>query len=218
MQLSVTGRALFKIAGLPITDIIVFTWVVMALLVATSLVLTRSLRPVPKGAQNIAEVIVEGFDHLVHNIMGDKGRPYVPLIMSIGLFVLVSNLISIVPALDSPTKSLNTTLALGVIVLVVAHASEIKRKGLWTYIKGYFEPFWWMFPLNIVGEVAKLLSHSFRLYGNIIGGSIIIAIIVSFAPLLVPVPFTAWFGIFTGVVQAAVFTLLAAAYIALRLE
>lgn len=213
------SNILFEFFTIPVTDTIVFTWIVMLVLAVGSIILTRNLQRIPTGMQHLVELAVEGIESMVKTDLGDKrGKLYVPLILAIALFVLFSNVIGIVPGGISPTADLNTTVALALIVFIVAHGSEIKVKGLKVYIKGYFQPFWWMFPINAIGEVSKVLSHSFRLYGNILGGGIIISIFYMLAPYVVPVPLMGWFGIFMGVIQTAVFTLLAIAYIQVRLD
>lgn len=203
----------FHILGMPVSDIVVATWIVMALILLVAFLSTRKLSLVPSGLQNVGEIIVEGFTKLVVDMMGTKGSPFVPLIMSIGLFVLIANLIGVVPGVATPTSNLATTVMLAGIVVIVGHGASIKKNGLLHYIKGYLDPHPIMLPMNIIGEIGKFLSHSFRLYGNMIGGAIIIQIIYMFAPWVVPVPVMGWFSVFMGAIQALVFTLLAIAYI-----
>ncbi len=212
------SNILFHFFMLPITDTIIFTWVIMAFLVISSIVLTRNLRHVPSRAQHIIELAVDGIESLVITDLGQRGKVFVPLILAIALFVLTANLIGVLPGAVSPTADLNTTTALALIVLIVAHGAEIRVKGFANYIKGYFSPFWWMAPLNIIGEIAKVVSHAFRLYGNILGGGIILSILYMFLPYVIPVPLIGWFGVFMGLIQTAVFTLLAVAYIQVRLD
>lgn len=211
-------EVVFELLGMPITDTVVFTWIVMGILIVLSWVLTRNLQTVPRGAQHIIEVAVEGIEKATTDSLGRRGKGYVPLILTTAAFIFVSNAIGIVPGAKSPTADLGTTVALAVIVFLTAHVSEIAKKGPIGYIKSFFQPFWWMFPMNIMGEISKVLSHSFRLYGNIFGGAIILSIFYMLAPYVVPVPIMAWFGLFMGTIQTAVFTLLAIAYIQVRLE
>ena len=208
----------FNPFGMPITDTVFFTWIVMAILVVGSWVLTRNLQRIPRGAQHVLELAVDGIEKATTDSMGKRGRGYVPLILTTAAFVFVSNVIGIFPGAKAPTADLGTTVALAIIIFITAHGAEIFKKGLLGYIKGYFEPFWWMFPMNLMGEISKILSHSFRLYGNIFGGAIILSIFYMLAPYVVPVPLMVWFGLFMGIIQTAVFTLLAIAYIQVRLE
>lgn len=209
---------MFTLFSIPITESIFYTWIVMAILAMGSFILTRNLQTIPKGGQHIVELVVDVIDGAVVKQLGQQGRIYTPFIITIGLFVFFSNIIGIVPGGVSPTQDLSITLPLALIVLFVAHINEIRIKGFRAYIKSYFSPYWVMFPLNVVGELSKVLSHSFRLYGNIFGGAIILNILYMLLPYVVPVPFMLWFGVFMGAIQAFVFTLLAITYIQIRLE
>jgi F-type H+-transporting ATPase subunit a len=138
--------------------------------------------------------------------------------MTLALYILLSNFAGVLPGGVSPTGSLSTTAALAVLVLIVSHGAEIKVKGLRAYLKSYVDPYFVLLPLNIVGEISKVLSHAFRLYGNIFGGGLIISIIYMFVPYVVPGVLNIWFGFFQGIIQAAVFVMLAIVYIQSRLE
>lgn len=211
-------EVLFTVFSIPITQSTFFSWVVMLVLAAFSFVFTRNLKTIPTGAQHIVELIVDGIDSLVISHLGDSGRVYTPFIITVALFVFTANVIGLIPGCESPTQDLSVTFTLALIVLIAAHVNEIKVKGFAAYIKGYFSPYWIMFPLNVIGELSKVLSHSFRLYGNIFGGAVILNILYMFIPYVVPVPIMLWFGVFMGAIQAFVFTLLALTYIQIRLE
>ena len=121
--------------------------------------------------------------------------------------------------MEEPTKDINTTLGLGVMGFFIAHGTAIKVKGFKQYIKEYFEPMFFLMPLNVVGEVAKVISISFRLFGNIMGGSIIIVVVTHLAYGLVLPPFLyGFFGLFVGTVQAFVFTMLTLVYISVQIR
>ena len=141
-----------------------------------------------------------------------------PLILMVASFVFVSNLIGVVPGAFSPTGDLTTTVALALIVFVVGHIAAIVKNGFWPWLKGFFEPYWFLFPINIVGEISQVLSHSFRLYGNIFGGGILLGIVYMLVPYVAPVPLLAWFGVLMGAIQTAVFTMLAIAYIQMKVS
>jgi len=149
--------------------------------------------------------------------------------------VLISNWLGIIPGMKSPTEDLNTCLGLGIMVFFIAHAAAIAKKGLGKYLKGYIEPFIFFLPMNIVGEIGKVVSHSFRLFGNIFAGAVIFAltgpvILKTFSAIGLPaysatpailVTFLVsqgFFGLFVGTVQALVFALLALTYIAVLRE
>ena len=123
----------------------------------------------------------------------------------IAAFVLFSNVYGVLPGAYSPTGDLTTTAALAVLVYVMGSVAAIRKTGFKAWIKGFFEPYWIMFPINIAGEVSQVVSHAFRLYGNVFGGGILLGIVYMLVPYIVPVPLLAWFGVLMGVIQAAVF-------------
>lgn len=187
------------------------------------------LQPVPGRRQALGEMLILSFDDMISQSLGREGRQFLPLILTLFLFVLVSNWMTVIPFLNGPTRDLNTTLALALIVLVVAHSSAIKKKGFARYIRAYFEPFWFMFPSNVFSEVSKTASHAFRLFGNVFAGGVVIAVVpvilwqlfkwFGFGLSLVVMPgLNGFFGIFIGGVQAFVFAMLALAYISVLRE
>jgi len=190
----------------------------MAFLTAASFLLTRNLKRIPTGFQHAVELAVDGIEGFVVRIMGEKGRPFVPFIFTLALFILFANLASLLPGGVSPTASLSTTAALAVLVFIVSHGAEIKQKGLLAYLKGYVSPYAVLLPLNIIGEIAKVMSYAFRLFGNLYGGGIILSIVYMFIPYIIPGILNTWFGVFQGVIQTAVFVMLAIVYIQVRLE
>ncbi|HHU61788.1 MAG TPA: F0F1 ATP synthase subunit A [Natronincola sp.] len=209
---------LFYIYKLPVSEALLWTWIVMAILSITSFLLTRNLEKIPRGAQHLVEAAVDGISNLVSGDLGPEGKVFVPLILMVTSFVFLSNLIGVVPGAFSPTEDLTTTVVLATIVFVVGHVAAIVKKGFFTWLKGFFEPYWFLFPINIVGEISQVLSHSFRLYGNIFGGGILLGIVYMLVPYVLPVPLMAWFGVLMGAIQTAVFTMLAIAYIQMKLE
>ena len=212
------AEVLFYIYSFPVSKPLLFTWIIMAVVSLTCFFLTRNLQKVPRGAQHILEMSVDGIEKLVVTNMGPEGKKFVPLILTIAVYVGISNLIGIVPGAYSPTENLTTTLTLALIVFVVGHEDEIIKKGFWTWFKGFFEPYFFMFPINIAGEISQVISHAFRLYGNIFGGGILLGIIYMLAPYVLPTPLMGWFGIFSGIIQTAVFTLLAVIYIQIKIS
>lgn len=204
---------LFHIGTFPIHQPVFWTWVIMAILSIGSFILTRNLQKTPKGAQHFLEVAVDGIERLVSNDMGPQGKVFVPLILMVALYVGLANLIGVVPGAYSPTEDLSTTLALSVMIYVIGHVASIAKKGFLPWLKGFFEPYFFMFPINLAGSLSEFVSHSFRLYGNIFGGGILLGILYMLVPYVAPVPLLAWFGVFMGAIQTAVFTLLAIIYI-----
>jgi len=217
-MLSTEPTILFHIFGMPVPDFVVVTWAVMAVVLLFAFAATRKLQTVPTGAQNVAEMMMGFFESMVKDMMGEAGLMFLPLIATVGIFTLLLNLSGIIPFVNSPTARLETTLALGIMVFLISHGYSIKRKGLGAYLKGYIDPYLFMLPLNIVGEFGKLLSHSFRLYGNMFGGLVMTFVFYQLAPWVVPGILNAWFGVFAGVIQSLVFTMLAVAYIQVLAE
>ena len=199
---------------------LIMTWVVIGLTLVFAWLATRDRKMVPGPWQIIAELLVDWFKELVCDALGDAYEErYFPLICALFIFLLLCNWIGIVPGLEEPTKDLNTTLGLGIMGFIIAHGTAIKVKGLKDYIKEYFEPMFFLAPLNVVGEIAKVISISFRLFGNIMGGSIII-IVVSYLiwGLLLPPFLYGFFGLFVGTVQAFVFMMLTLVYISVQIR
>jgi len=135
------------------------------------------------------------------------------------MFLVVSNWLGIIPHLHEPTKDLNTPLSLGLMGFVIAHYAGIRAKGFKNYLKEYCAPIFFMMPLNVIGELAKVVSISFRLFGNIMGGSIII-LVVSYLTYSIVLPplLNAFFGLFVGTIQAFVFTMLTVVYISVQVK
>jgi F-type H+-transporting ATPase subunit a len=199
---------------------LIMTWVVIGITLLFAWLATRDRKMVPGPWQMIAELLVGWFKELVRDALGDAYEErYFPLICALFIFLLLCNWIGIVPGLEEPTKDLNTTLGLGIMGFIIAHGTAIKVKGLKDYVKEYFEPMFFLAPLNVVGEIAKVISISFRLFGNIMGGSIII-VVVSYLiwGLLLPPFLYGFFGLFVGTVQAFVFTMLTLVYISVQIR
>ena len=199
---------------------LIMTWVVIGLTLLFAWLATRSRKMVPGPWQMIAELLVDLFKELVRDALGEAYEErYFPLICALFIFLLLCNWIGIVPGLEEPTKDLNTTLGLGLMGFIIAHGTAIKVKGLKGYVKEYFEPMFFLAPLNVVGEIAKVISISFRLFGNIMGGSIIIIVVSHLIwGLLLPPFLYAFFALFVGTVQAFVFMMLTLVYISVQIR
>ena len=192
------------------------TWVVILLLLLFGWACASRRAMVPTRFQVLGELLVSKLYELTEDAMGKTlARTYAPMICALFMFLLLCNWIGIIPHLEEPTKDLNTPLSLGLMGFAIAHYVGIKTKGFKAYIKEYFQPMFFMMPLNLIGELAKVVSISFRLFGNIMGGSIII-LVVSYLTydILFPPFLNAFFGFFVGAIQAFVFTMLTIVYIA----
>ncbi|MGD8257643.1 MAG: F0F1 ATP synthase subunit A [Desulfobacterales bacterium] len=193
-------------------EVILMTWIVFAVLIFLGLFASRKRSILPKPIQALGELIVSLLYELTEDALGkEMAKTYAPLVCALFMFLLLSNWLGIIPHLDEPTKDLNTTLGLGIMGFCIAHYAGIKSKGFKAYIKEYFEPIFFMMPLNLIGELAKIVSISFRLFGNIMGGSIIILVVLP--PFL-----NAFFGLFVGTIQAFVFTMLTVVYISVQVK
>jgi F-type H+-transporting ATPase subunit a len=198
---------------------LVMSWIVMGTLVVLGFLASRRPGLVPGPLQNVGEILVQAFQNLVNDTLGKLGPRYFGLILTLFVFILLSNWLGMIPFLEEPTKDLNTTLILGILGFLVAHISAIRFKGWRGYAREYFHPFFLMFPLNVIGELAKVVSIAFRLYGNIMGGSIIILVVSHLVhQLVLPPLLSAFFGVFVGTVQAFVFTMLTLTYIAVAIQ
>jgi F-type H+-transporting ATPase subunit a len=201
-------------------DTILMTWIAIGVLLIFGALAARGRSSVPGRLQVLGELVISAFYGLTEDALGKKLAPkYAPLICALFMFVVVSNWLGIIPHLHEPTKDLNTPLSLGLMGFFIAHYAGIKTKGLKEYSKAYIDPMFFMLPLNLIGEIAKVVSISFRLFGNIMGGSIIILVVsyLSFN-LLLPPFLLAFFGLFVGTVQAFVFTMLTLVYISVQVQ
>jgi len=194
------------------------TWIVIISLISFGYLAARKRNIIPNLVQVVGELIIRIFYDLTEDALGKElGKKYAPLICALFMFLFLCNWLGIIPHLEEPTKDLNTPLSYGLLGFVLAHHAGIKAKGLKTYLKDYCEPMFIMAPLNIIGELAKVISISFRLFGNIMGGSIIILVVSYLTFNLVTPPFlNAFFGAFVGTIQAFVFTMLTLVYIAVQ--
>lgn len=204
---------LFGKEYLPITDTLIVGWIAVVLILVLAKYLTSNLTMRPDGKQNVAEAIVEMIYKQIEPMLPGEGWKFLPFIATLFIYVGVSNLLGLVPGLASPSGDLNTTLGLAIVVFLVSQYEGMREFGVWGYIKGFAEPVIFLLPINVVSEFAKPISHSFRLFGNVVGGGIIITLIYQAAPALVPVPLHAWFDFFVGLIQAFIFGMVAIAYI-----
>lgn len=202
-----------------ITATLVFTWIVMIILATISYLVTRNMKvegEISKG-QNILEALIETINSQIKQISQQDPSKYLPFVGTLFIFILVSNVLSIVPGFISPTGSLNTSIALALCVFVAVPKYGIDDRGIVGYLKEYIKPTFIMLPFNIISEVSRTLSLAIRLYGNVLSTSIIAAILLGVVPLFFPVVIQA-LGLLTGVIQAYIFAILAIVYIASAIE
>lgn len=201
-------------------DTLIMSWIVMGILLVFGFLATRKIDFVPNPFQVVGELFVKTFYDLTRDALDEEmAKKYFPLICTLFMFLLLCNWMGLIPHLSEPTKDLNTPLSLGLMGAVLAHHAGIKKKGLKAYLKQYAEPMFFMAPLNIIGELAKVVSISFRLYGNILGGAIIIMVVSHLVFSIVLPPFlVCFFGLFVGSIQAFVFTMLTLVYISVQVN
>jgi len=201
-------------------EVIVMTWIVFALLIVLGLFASYKRKILPRPVQALGELIVSLLYDLTEDALGKElAKTYAPLVCALFMFLLLSNWLGMIPHLEEPTKDLNTTFGLGIMGFFIAHYAGIKSKGFKAYVKEYFQPIFFMMPLNVIGELAKIVSISFRLFGNIMGGSIIILVISHLIySLVLPPLLYGFFGLFVGTIQAFVFTMLTIVYISVQVK
>jgi F-type H+-transporting ATPase subunit a len=165
-----------------VPDHVTYTWLVMIVLTALAFVASRRVELVPRGVQNVLEVVLLQVQQLIDEVIGHEGRPYLPLIATLGLFILAGNLMGLVPGLVGPTTNLNTTAACALVVFVSYHVIGVRKQGVLAYLKHFTGPvpLWLkplMFVIEIISHLARPLSLSLRLFGNMVGGHILLAVI-----------------------------------------
>ncbi len=200
---------------------VVYSWVVMALLIFFGYLASRKINMIPRGAQNFFELVVSGIEEFMVDVVGEEGRWLLPLAATVFIYIFVCNLIGLVPGFYPPTASINTTLSCALVVVVFTHVIGIKYHGV-KYVKHFMGPVWWMSPLifviEVIGHVARILSLTFRLFGNMAGHELVLAILFLLAgAFLAPLPIMA-LGIFVSFVQAFVFFLLSIIYFSGAME
>ena len=201
-------------------EVVIMSWIVFFILLVFGYFATRKRSLIPHSMQVLGELIVNQLYTLTEDALDPEGaRKYGPLICTLFLFLVLSNWLGIIPHLEEPTKDLNTPLSLGLMGFVIAHYAGIRSKGFKDYVKEYFQPMFFMMPLNLIGELAKIISISFRLFGNIMGGAIIILVVSHLTySILLPPFLNAFFGLFVGTIQAFVFTMLTVVYISVQVK
>jgi F-type H+-transporting ATPase subunit a len=194
---------------------ICWTWAVMALLVCGSWLVTRNLSTTTRLSrwQNLLEVVVSNIQNQIREVGQQDPAPYLAFVGTLFMFIATANLLAVVPGYLPPTGSLSTITALALCVFVAVPLYGITRQGFLGYLKNYIQPSVFMLPFNIVGELSRTLALAVRLYGNIMSGTVIGAILLSIVPLFFPILMQA-LGLLTGMIQAYIFAVLAMVYIA----
>jgi len=225
MELGV--KKIIGIGNFYITETVIFAWIVSAVMIAFAFIATRKLEKVPKGIQLYVEYIVESIYNLVAQTMGKQNINFAPYIGTLFIFLLIGNLLGLLD-LRPISANINTTFALAAITFFLIQYSSIKSRGFKGYIKNMSYPYAFMLPINIIGELSFPVSLAFRLFGNILGGTIIMmlaysglehlsAIISEKVPIFliaIPLPLNLFFDIFEAILQSFIFTMLSMVFIA----
>jgi len=200
---------------------VIYTWVVMAILIGFGFFAAKVVTLVPSKGQNFFEILISGLEEFAVGMTGEEGRWLLPLIATIFIYIATCNLIGLIPGFFPPTASLNTTASCALTVVVFTHVIGIKYHGA-SYIKHFLGPVWWMvpiiLPIELIGHLARVLSLSFRLFGNMMGHELVLGILFFLAgAFFAPLPIMA-LGIFVALVQAFVFFLLSVMYFQSAME
>ncbi len=215
MQLSPDESIFWQYGFFKLNATIVFTWGLMLILAIGSRIVTRRLSTEHTRSrwQNLLEIIVTGIVQQIGEVGLSQPKRYLGFLGTLFLFIATASLFTIVPGYQPPTGSLSTTTALALCVLVAVPLFGIEQQGLGGYLKSYLEPTFIMLPFNLISEVSRTLALAVRLFGNMMSGAMIIAILLTITPFIFPIVMTL-LGLLTGLVQAYIFSILAAVYIA----
>jgi len=219
VNISPDALVFWRHGALVLNATIVYTWVVMALLVLGAWLVTRRLRTDehPPRWQGVLETVVSGIEAQLKEVSPVDMDRALPLVGTLFLFVAVANCLAVVPGFQPPTGSLSTTAALALCVFCAVPLYGVRRLGLAGYLRNYLRPSFFMLPFNVMGEISRTLALAVRLFGNVMSGSMIGGILLAVAPLIFPV-IMQLLGLLTGLVQAYIFGILAAVYIAAGME
>ncbi len=199
-------HVVFTVFGIPVRDTVITTWIAMVLI----MVVVRFLD------MSALELLFDFLNDTISELVGRSAHTYLPLLGTLFIFISVANVIGVVPFLNAPTRDVNLPLALAAVVFFSVHYFGIRAKGLRDYLSDLASPVF-LLPLEIVSQLTRTLSLTLRLFGNVISAELIVAVIFALLPVFVPLPLVG-FGIFTGLLQAYIFTALSAVYIGAGLE
>ncbi len=206
------STVVFHLGPVAITRPVVTTWVIMIVLAVVCRLVTRRLALHPDRRQIVLEILVTGIAQQIEDVIRKDARPYLPLLGTLFIFLATANLSGVLPGVEAPTSKIETPAALALIVFFSVHYFGVRARGLAGYLASFAEPKLIMLPLNIISEVTRTFSLMVRLFGNVMSGEFVIALVVALAGLFVPIPLMA-LEILVGLVQAYIFTVLATVFI-----
>jgi F-type H+-transporting ATPase subunit a len=207
-----TSVILFHLGPIAITRPLVTTWVIMLVLTGACWGVTRRLQVRPDRRQAVLEIVVTGIAQQIEDVIRKEPRPFLPLLGTLFIFLVAANLSGLLPGVQAPTSKLETPAALALIVFVSVHYFGVRARGLRGYLASFAEPKLIMLPLNIISQLTRTFSLMVRLFGNVMSGEFVIAIVVALSGLFVPIPLMV-LEILVGIVQAYIFTVLATVFV-----
>jgi F-type H+-transporting ATPase subunit a len=207
-----TSTVLFHAGPIPITRPVVTTWIIMFALVMVCRLVTRRLQMQPDGRQAMLESLVLGIAQQIESIIHKDAWRYVPLLGTLFIYLAAANICGVIPGVEPPTGKLETPVALALIVFFSVHFFGIRARGLRGYVASFAKPKLVMLPLNILSEVTRTFSLTVRLFGNVMSGEFVMALVIALAGLFVPIPLMV-LELLVGLVQAYIFTVLATVFI-----
>lgn len=202
----------FFLLGWPVTTTVVTTWGLVVTLSAGAVYAGRYIQAHPSRWQAMAQYGLQALRGMLAEVTGGSGEQYLPLVATLAIFILLANLLSVLPLVEAPTADINTPFALATIVFFSVHYYGVRELGAWAYLKKFAQPVFVLLPINILGHLTRTLSLAIRLFGNMVSHQIIVAILLVILPLVVPV-LLELFGLFVGILQAYIFTVLTIVYI-----
>jgi F-type H+-transporting ATPase subunit a len=213
----IVPQVIVRLGPVEVTGTVIYTLIVSAVIIVTTLVVRLGLRRRLSAWQIAAEFMIDHLEGVMHDMSGSNPRPYTPLVVTLALFIGVANLSGLVPGLHAPTADLSTTAALAVIVFLAVPIYGIRSRGLGGYLRHYLEPMPLLLPLEIFTELTRVLTLAVRLFGNVLSGELIIGVLVALVGLLVPIP-VMLLEVLTGVIQAYIFAVLTIVYLSAAIQ
>lgn len=199
--------------GIDIPESVAVTWIIMAVLAIASFLLTRGFTVVPTTKRQLfMETLVEKIYGMLHSMVGEEGKAYIPYLATVLIYIGISNIIGLF-GMKPPTKDLNVTAALGIMSIVLIEYAGIRKKGTKLWLKGFAQPAAVILPINILEVFTKPVSLCMRLFGNVLGAFVVMELIKIIIPIGLPVVFSLYFDLFDGLLQAYVFVFLTGLYI-----
>ena len=204
--------------GIPISEAIVVTWIIMGVMTLLAIIFVRNLRVENPGKKQIVlETAIGGMYHFFEDSMGSHGKRYIPYMITVGLYIGVANLIGLF-GFKPPTKDMNVTIALAFMSILLIEIAGVKQKGFKGWMKSFAQPVPIILPINILEIFIRPLSLCMRLFGNVLGAFVVMELIKLLIPVFIPVVFSLYFDIFDGLIQAYVFVFLTSLFIGEAIE